>query len=126
MEENKSNNEPAAPRLLEGVIRIYNRSDRMVNELINGTRVIIPGKGSADVSAKRAAIMLEKFKDVLTTDPNYANRVFTDEDYRIVEELDEVHLRSCLKTLMSNCGCPDFKKAYEDQMERAKAVKDKK
>ena len=46
--------------------------------------------------------------------------------HRIVEELDEAHLRSCLKTLMSNCGCPDFKKAYEDQMERAKAVKDKK
>jgi hypothetical protein len=33
----------------------------------------------------------------------------------MVEELDEGHLRACLKVLMSN-GVPDIKGALEDQI----------
>ena len=110
MEQNKDEK-----RFLDGVIRIYNRSDRMMNELLDGVRVVIPGRGSADVSAKRAQIMLEKHADVLTEDPNYAKRVFSKEEYEMVEELDEGHLRACLKVLMGN-GRPDIKGAFEDQI----------
>ena len=108
MEQNKDEK-----RFLDGVIRIYNRSDRMVNELLDGVRVVIPGRGSADVSAKRAQIMLEKHADVLTEDPNYARRVFSKEEYDMVDELDEGRLRALLKVLMSS-GFPDIKGAYED------------
>lgn len=102
-------------RFQDGVVRLYNRSDKMVNKLIGGVRVIIPGRGSADVSAKRAETMLDEFPDTLTEDPNYAKRIFTAADYDMVDELDEGHLRACLKVLMGN-GIPDIKAAYEDQI----------
>lgn len=102
-------------RFQDGVVRLYNRSEKTVNKLIDGVRVVIPGRGSADVSAKRAEIMLDEFPDALTEDPNYAKRVFSKEEYEMVEELDEGHLRACLKVLMGN-GIPDIKGAFEDQI----------
>ena len=118
-EEAKKQEEKKEPRFQDGVVRLYNRSDKMVNKLINGVRVVIPSRGSADVSAKRAEIMLDEFPDTLTEDPNYAKRVFTDDDYDMVDELDEGHLRACLKVLMGN-GLPDIKAAYEDQISKKK------
>lgn len=120
--ETKQEEKKEEPRFLDGVIRVYNRSERMVNELLDGVRVVIPGRGSADVSAKRAKFMLDKYPDTLTEDPNYARRVFTKDDYDMVDELDEGRLRALLKVVMSGKGTPDIKAAYDDM----KAHKDKK
>ena len=120
--EAKQEEKKEEPRFLDGVIRLYNRSERMVNELLDGVRVVIPGRGSTDVSAKRAKFMLDKYPDTLTEDPNYARRVFTKEDFDMVDELDEGRLRALLKVAMSGKGTPDIKAAYEDM----KSHKDKK
>lgn len=107
---------------LEGVVRIYNRSEKIVTDLINGTRVTVPPRGSVETSARRAQVMLERHQGVLTSDASYAKQTYSKEDMDMVDLMDEVHLRKCLLLLMSG-GMPDIKKVYNDQINSEKAKK---
>lgn len=104
--------------VLDGVVRVYNRSGKSVNDLINGTRVIVPPHGSVETSARRAAIMLERHKGVLTSDSEYAKRSqYTKEQIGLIDEMDEVTLRDLLRVALSG-GAPDLEKAYERMIAR--------
>lgn len=106
--------------VLEGVVRIYNRSDKMVNELIYGTRVIVPPRGSVETSARRAKEMIERHPGVLTQDASFAKHaVYGEKELQIIELLDEVHLRKCLRVLMCG-GIADVAVALEDQKKQNK------
>lgn len=106
--------------VLEGVVRIYNRSDKVVNDLINGTRVIVPPRGSVETSARRAAEMLARHPGVLTQDASYARHcVYGEKELKMIEDLDEVHLRACLRVLMCG-GIADIAKALNEQKGLAK------
>ena len=105
--------------LLEGVVRIYNRGDKVTNDLIDGAFVTVPPHGSVETSAKRAKIALERHKGVLTVDACFAKQnPYTDADFKAIEMMDEVHLRSCLRVLMSG-AVADIQAAYDEQKANA-------
>lgn len=103
----------------EGVVRLYNRTDKMTNDLIDGSFVTVPPHGSVETSAKKAKIALERHPGVLTVDACFAKQnAYTDDDFKAIEMMDEVHLRGCLRILMSG-QIADIQAAYEEQKANA-------
>ena len=111
--------------LQEGVVRIYNRGDKMTNDLIDGAFVTVPPRGSVETSARRAKIALERHPGVLTVDACFAKQnAYTEADFKAVEMMDEVHLRGCLRVLMAG-QIADIQAAYEEQKANAKQMNKK-
>lgn len=104
----------------EGVIRVYNSGDKLVTKVINGVRITIPGKGSAEVSARKGHLLLAEFPQ-LTEDSAFASRQYTPEQMETAELLDEESLRQCVRVLMAGHR-PDLDKALAETSARAAAA----
>lgn len=65
------------------MITVYNRGEKPVAEFVNGTRVVVPAKGSAQTTEAKAKMLLAQCPELSLTPP----ALYTDAEFAKVEAL---------------------------------------
>jgi hypothetical protein len=101
-------------------IRLINKSDHRVRQMIDGEILVVPVNGELVTSVQKGQRMLQDHPQELTDDAEYKlHSRYSEEEFEAINRLDANALRKILRVVMTG-NKADIKAALADQTAQKK------